>query len=103
MKKSEFQAISKLSGEADLASMAYLKKFQDWKMYRKNIEATRETRPEPGYATWLGCFTSTRDEQLAIPNRCIVSQAQTSSRDISDAIETDPVSARIRSHGIREE
>jgi hypothetical protein len=114
MNRPEFKAVTMLSDEADEPSRTYLKTFNDWKLYREDIKTRRSSRPEPGNATWLGCFTYTRDQQLAIPDRCIGSHTSEGTGQMSsdDTLETtegwqqrksEQVLSNTRSHDASEE
>jgi hypothetical protein len=113
MKGPEFQAVTALSEDVDEPSRKYLKTFKDWKLYRKDIETRGNSQPEPGNVTWLGCFTYTRDQQLAILNRCIgrntsESAGQTLSEGTWETTEgqgqhgSEPELSNTRSHDARE-
>ena len=87
MNRPEFRAVTALSDEADQHSRKYLKEFNDWKLYRTDIRSKGPNRPEPGHATWLGSFSYTRDQQLAILDRVPIDTAMASPTEMSEAEE----------------
>jgi hypothetical protein len=87
MNRPEFRAVTTLSDEADQHSRKYLKAFNDWKLYRTDIRSKGPNRPEPGHATWLGSFSYTRDQQLAILDRVPIDTAMASPTEMSEAEE----------------